>query len=279
MMGKRLYLFAVLVLLAFTVIISCSTDTYPITIKPVLIAEGESFSGGEGGNFVIKTQAEWDNLVCSHYFGNNAVTVCNQDFADKNINFDMFQIIAVIDEVRPCGGWGINIVSIREYSDDIVVSIDVKAPKGASEEVLVFIMPDSLELAPGLERGASVQQSDIKSQQLRATLIAINVTSIARAFPEWDAADSITYNDRGEPVKKPAFHRVFILTFEPEQDIDDAIRKLNDLPAVVYAEKDGSGSFTLDNDPQCLDGTQWRSYQIVKIPVTAKDVIFKYTNK
>ncbi|MDR2586476.1 MAG: S8 family serine peptidase [Prevotellaceae bacterium] len=124
-------------------------------------------------------------------------------------------------------------------------------------EVLVFIMPDSLELAPGLERGASVQQSDIKSQQLRATLTAINVNSIARAFPDWIAADSIVYSERGERVRRPEFHRVFTLSFDSEQDADEAIRKLSDLPAVVYAEKNTGAICVLDNDPQYLDGTQW----------------------
>jgi len=124
-------------------------------------------------------------------------------------------------------------------------------------EVLVFIMPDSLELAPELKRGASMQQSDIRSQQLKAALTAINANSIARALPDWDAADSIAYNDIGEQVKKPAFHRLFTLSFDSEQDADEAIKKLNDLPAVVYAEKDMKGMCVLHNDPRYLDGTQW----------------------
>jgi hypothetical protein len=106
------------VLLAFTVIISCSE--YPKKITPVLIEEGMHFAGNKG-NLVIKTQTEWDNLICSRFF---AAATCSQNFAEKNFNFDMYQIIAVIDEARPdCCGWSINIVSIREYSDEIVVSI------------------------------------------------------------------------------------------------------------------------------------------------------------
>ena len=58
---KNILLCMLAALLAFTVTISC--DKYPITIKPVLIAEGDAFGGG-AGNFVIKTQAEWDNLIC-----------------------------------------------------------------------------------------------------------------------------------------------------------------------------------------------------------------------
>jgi len=60
-----------------------------------------------------------------------------------------------------------------------------------NKDVLAFIMPDSLELAPELKRGTSIKQSDIRSQQLKATLAAINVNSIAKAFPDWDAAENI----------------------------------------------------------------------------------------
>jgi hypothetical protein len=124
-------------------------------------------------------------------------------------------------------------------------------------EVLVFIMPDSLELVPELSRGASVQQSDIRSQLLRTTLVATNVNSIARSFPEWEAADSIAYSDNGERVRRPEFHRVFTLSFDSELDADEAIKKLNDLPAVVYAERNTDAICVLDNDPRYLDGTQW----------------------
>ncbi|MDR2586475.1 MAG: protease complex subunit PrcB family protein, partial [Prevotellaceae bacterium] len=134
-MTKRNILSCILaVVLVFTVTISC--NTYPITIKPVLIAEGDRFNGDKG-NSVIKTQAEWDNLInvhCSQYFSN--ATICRQYFVDKNIDFDMFQIIAVIDGTRPQLNWSINIVSIKEYSDDIVVSIYIKAPKGPAPDAL-----------------------------------------------------------------------------------------------------------------------------------------------
>jgi hypothetical protein len=135
MKRRDVFLCILAVLPAFTVTISCSE--YPKTIRPVLIAEDCCFGGNDKGNFVIKTQAEWYNLIdvhCSQYFGNGAATACSQDFLEKNINFDMFQIIAVIDEARPTGGWSINIISIKEYSDDIVVNIYIKAPKGGATD-------------------------------------------------------------------------------------------------------------------------------------------------
>jgi hypothetical protein len=128
-MNKRNILLCIFaVLLAFTVTISCGE--YPITIKPVLIEEGRYFGSGCRGNYVIKTQAEWDYLICSRFWGDSAIAACRQDFAEKKFNFDMYQIIAVIDWLRPHLGWSINIVSIQEYSDDIVVSIYIKESKG-----------------------------------------------------------------------------------------------------------------------------------------------------
>ena len=129
-----------------------------------------------------------------------------------------------------------------------------KADKKATE-VLVFIMPDSIELAPDLKRGASVQQSVIRSKQLKTTLETVKVNSIAKALPDWQEADSIAYNEFGERVKKPKFHRIFKLSFTSEQEADEAIKKLRVLSAVVYAEK--NSHFELYNDPQYIDGTQW----------------------
>ncbi|MCL2241809.1 MAG: protease complex subunit PrcB family protein [Chitinispirillia bacterium] len=119
---KNILLCILTVLPVFTVITSCDmSDTYPITIKPVLIEEGQYVCRGGTGNFVIKTQAEFDSLICLYSTG-------------KNINFGTHQVIAVIDIARPSGGWSINITSIKEYSDDIVVSIYIKAPKGPATD-------------------------------------------------------------------------------------------------------------------------------------------------
>jgi len=139
MMRKKLCLFGVLALLIFTVTVSC--DKYPITITPVLIEEGIGGFGNSSGKeeiFVIKTEEEWDNLMCfrSQFCDDSCVTACRRDLAEKNINFDMSQVIAVIDEVRPSTGWRINIVSIKEYSDDIVVNIYIKVPKGTELDML-----------------------------------------------------------------------------------------------------------------------------------------------
>ena len=67
------------------------------------------------------------------------------------------------------------------------------------------------------------------SQRLKITLETTKVHTIAKAFPDWQEADSIAYNESGERVKKPEFHRVFTLAFPTEKDADEAIKKLNGL--------------------------------------------------
>lgn len=49
-------------------------------------------------------------------------------------------------------------------------------------EILVYIMPDSLELSPALKRGAKLQEVVAKSSQLNEAFAIINTKSIAKAF-------------------------------------------------------------------------------------------------
>jgi len=122
-------------------------------------------------------------------------------------------------------------------------------------EVLVFIKPDYLESTPALRRGISVQQSSIKSDQLKTAFETLRVNTIARAFPDWPKISAVSFNDMGEQVKRPEFHRVFILTFSSEEEAEEAVKSLNKLPEILYAERHSMP--TLNNDPQYLDGTQW----------------------
>ena len=57
-------------------------------------------------------------------------------------------------------------------------------------DVLVYILPDSLELAPELKRGDSVQQSVIRSQSLKTSLEALKTVTIAKEFPDWQGINN-----------------------------------------------------------------------------------------
>ena len=102
-------------------------------------------------------------------------------------------------------------------------------------EVFVFIVQDSLELSPRLRSGASIQQADIRSQQLKTTLEEVNVRSVARTFPDWDETIRFSYSRTGKRVRRPDFHRVFSLFFDSGQEAEQAIKKLNEVPCLDKA--------------------------------------------
>ncbi len=86
----------------------------------VLISQG-NLSGNEGlpkQNLVIRTQMAWDSLINAM----NTINNVTDSFADINIDFSKYQIIAVFDEIRPNEGWTIDVTDIMKYDDSIVVS-------------------------------------------------------------------------------------------------------------------------------------------------------------
>ena len=111
-----------------------------------------------------------------------------------------------------------------------------------SKELLVFIVRDYFELIIEQNEKSCVQICKIKSKQLKVALETLNIVSIAKAFPDWPEEIVIVYNEYGHPVQKPEFDRVFKILFVSEQEADEAIEKLNALPEVLYAEKNGSAS-------------------------------------
>lgn len=112
---------AVLLLVgAFIVLGGCEGNKYPITLDFTLIGKGNvSGSGAENlnkQNVVITDSIQWQRLLSemdSHRSVSSSLT-------ETNIDFDKFQLIVIIDSVRPnlCE---INIKSITENKSDISV--------------------------------------------------------------------------------------------------------------------------------------------------------------
>ena len=115
---------AVLLLVgAFIVLGGCEGNKYPITLDFTLIGKG-NVSGSEAENLnkqnvVITDSIQWQRLLSemdSHRSVSSSLT-------ETNIDFDKFQLIVIIDSVRPnlCE---INIKSITENKSDISVCIE-----------------------------------------------------------------------------------------------------------------------------------------------------------
>ncbi|MCK9236372.1 MAG: S8 family serine peptidase [Acholeplasmataceae bacterium] len=124
-------------------------------------------------------------------------------------------------------------------------------------ELLVYILPDSLEL-PEKEKGLiPIAQAgkSVASEELQVALASTKARSIGRAFPNWPARDSMVVRSGGSEISAPPFHRFFIVTFDSEQDAERAILTLSSMPSVKFAERHSQP--ILYNDPSYLDGTQW----------------------
>lgn len=80
-------------------------------------------SGSEGfskENFVITSSSEWEAL--KEKIGNPHDCDTN-DFLTAAVDFSLYQVLAIFDEIRGDNGWFFYIVDIIEYEENIVVDI------------------------------------------------------------------------------------------------------------------------------------------------------------
>jgi len=63
----------------------------------------------------------------------------------------------------------------------------------------------------------------------------IGINNLERAFPEWEAADSIRVLESERIVHRPSFHRVYIMHLPNGISSDEAVELLEKEPSVVYA--------------------------------------------
>ena len=107
----------------------CSSDNssdpfVPVTITPVLIGKG-FFSSEENltpSNLVITNQVVWGQFLTQIDLINNY----SSTFSETNIDFNTYQVIAVIDSQRPDTGHSVNIDLITENENDITVNFSLQ---------------------------------------------------------------------------------------------------------------------------------------------------------
>ena len=104
------------------------------------------------------------------------------------------------------------------------------------QEVLVYILPDSLELPTGEVRDVSPDRAIIQSETLSQALQQLPVQALDRAFPELTDADTIRVREDGVSVKLPQWSRVFIVRLDSRQAVGEALETLGDEPGVLFAE-------------------------------------------
>lgn len=149
------------------------------------------------------------------------------------------------------------------------------------EKILVFILKDSLELPNTAKGSLKMEEALIKSKSLQKDLSKLNIVSISKAFPKWDASDSLSVTKDGEIIKRPEFDRIFSISFQGKSAADSALKALTSQSSVLFAEKYSTAS--VDNDPDYINGIQWhlnndgRNYGVVGADVNAEGAWSNFT--
>ncbi|NRD20043.1 hypothetical protein HNV08_08280 [Winogradskyella eckloniae] len=122
----------VLIMLLAVFTISCDSDdteTRTVNVDSTLIAKSNLYGNGSEGivqqNLVINDLSSWNDLMLQM----NAVNNVTNDFSERDIDFDLFTVIAVFDTVKNNGGHELDL-SISSNSENILVSVVDLFPEG-----------------------------------------------------------------------------------------------------------------------------------------------------
>lgn len=110
----------------FFIISSCSSDNDENTESKTPVTIHQIGKGNLVGtyvtqqNMVITTTAQWSALLSNLDASNNI----SGGFTETNIDFNQYMIIAVFDEVYSNGGHSIDIMTVDENLQNIVVDVE-----------------------------------------------------------------------------------------------------------------------------------------------------------
>lgn len=115
------------ILLILTIaLISCSSndDNLNKNVNFSIIGQGQLQGNGaeniEKSNLVIDNTTSWNELIDKMNTANNV----SDDFAETDIDFSQYIIIAVFDKIYGNGGHSIDIIEIMENETTIAVKVD-----------------------------------------------------------------------------------------------------------------------------------------------------------
>jgi hypothetical protein len=129
----------ILILFAFILFVGCVNpinDFQPFAISPVQIGSGNLYGNGNEKitkqNLVIATNLAWTELIGKM----NSVNNETKNFAETNIDFSKFMVLAIFDEVKGSGGYSISIKGILKNQDNLTVTVQKTAPAGSAYAVV-----------------------------------------------------------------------------------------------------------------------------------------------
>jgi hypothetical protein len=129
----------------------------------------------------------------------------------------------------------------------------------SDRQVLVVFSPGTIAMADELDVGDVAQVVSLESG-LGQVLTNYGIQVIARAFPDFNRADTLGVGYTGEPVRLTDWSNVFLLTAAQASDVEPLIADLQSNGSAVIAEPNGTGiGFsvpTYPNDPLLTSGGQ-----------------------
>jgi len=142
----------------------------------------------------------------------------------------------------------------------LTLAICVAAPGNglaSGRHVLAMFRPGALVLPGGSNRAPTAQVA-ITSSGIDSAFAEFEVDSVAKAFPNFQLADTLGTARTGEIVRLVDRSRIYTLVLQEGGDPEGLCQALAAEPEVVYAEPDGSIDFcTAPNDPYYQNGDQW----------------------
>jgi len=133
---KKYGLVILVALLAF----SCdseedNSDTERILVEQTLIVSDNLYGNGDeelvSQNMVITNQNAWDALIAQLDSVNNV----SGHFSETAIDFSLYTVIAVLDEIKGSGGHSLEL-SIMSNTENILVHVTDLAPEGNATTVI-----------------------------------------------------------------------------------------------------------------------------------------------
>ena len=128
----------ILIILILIFVLSCNTDddySNSTHIESTLIAKDNLYGNGAEGiteqNLIISNETAWNNLITQM----NSVNNVSDNFAETNINFSEYTILAVFDEIKGNGGHSLEL-SITSDSENIIVKVADLVPEGNATTVI-----------------------------------------------------------------------------------------------------------------------------------------------
>jgi hypothetical protein len=121
----------------------------------------------------------------------------------------------------------------------VILSVLPTLAQSVEDEVLVLFTSGTMQMPIGKIR-ATVNEIQAP-EKVTGTFEALGVIDIAKGFPTFDSQDTLRVTPDGKVARLPDFSHFYILRLPPGADRDYAIRELEGLPQVIYAEKNQRG--------------------------------------